>query len=1545
MSETKGVKIRFEADDSKLQSALKGIESESKKLQKSLKEIDRLLELDPTNTTLLAQKQDLLAKSIANTSKQLEAMEQAQGKISDGYKNWQKNKEAIEANEEAIRQLRTRQAELNEQSKEAQKAFEAGLISKDELNEAHKAVGEVVNQIRNLKEEQKKLKGEEGLVREDAYQRYITDTERLRINLQNLNSQQEQLNNAMRNADAATEGAADAIDEERLAAERAAREEEERKRAVEQAREADKKAKQAAKDYAQALDKLKDSAGKVKDDIKGMATAVAAGVTAIGSAVASGTAAATKVGMDFTKSMSNVKALSGAALEEFEALETAAEYAGANTSKTAAQSADALGYMALAGWDTTQMLEGLMPILRASEAGAMDLAACSDLVTDSMSAMGIAVGDLNHYLDVCTKAQSSSNTSLQQLLEAYIGCGGTLRQLNVSVEESAAVLGVLANRGIKSSEAGTALNSILINLVGANRNAASAMKELGVSAWDENGNFIGLSKTLKILSGALANCTAEEKALFQARIGGKTQMDTLQALLSGVTEEYDTLSEKLNNASGALENTAKTMQDNLSGDMTTLTSALEGVGITIFDSLEEPFRSAAKEAVEALRRLNDELSEEEMRESLVKIASALKTLLTQAADFAADEAMPQLIEWLDWIAEHGAEVRSVILAIGGAWAVWKIGSFASHIYDMIKALAAYRTAAAAATASQVSMNAAMSVNPYVLLATAIAAVAVGVVSFVKAKNDELKAARAAEAALSEETEALKEQAEAYKENTKEAEKNLKTIDHNADTMRSLWNQVKLLVDEEGRAKGSSEGLQSAISRLNAVSGQNIEVVNGQIVGYKELKASMDDMIESQRKQAKLDYLKDDYTDAIYNIDLIKEQQADVIKEKEKFARELEEANEKGERAVEAYNAYLNDPDNFSFKSWGFENLEEIDAARYLDTFALEKKVAELSIQEQSLEEILATYEKTISEYENIASGVDTDAITDKNSAIAYGYKQDAKKLADINRENAELAAQGVKQSWEELAADLENLDNELAIKAVSEEDYWAQRRKLLEESQYKESADWHKYYDEVQDYYETLSEEEKQAAEKALKEQQEAAEKALDDRIDALKLKAETTESYTEKMLYDEMEVLIKGLDRESDAYKKYNEEIIKGRKSLSDETSKLIKEGLKADVSDIEAEIKEVSSAYQNSVKQLLNDKEAYFNKLFDTSDFTSRATQTVNGKEADIFSISDPTESYKKLVAYEKSLEKLQAKGVSENVMSWIDSLDMQTAKDTMDVLNSMSDSKLKAYNEGFDKYKQKAEELAGSKYDAQIQELNDGFIANVNALLEKLPGAAENTGVQTAQGFISGLLGSKGDISSAVNEFTSEVIDQITSDLDIHSPSKKTEALDAYSAEGFVNGFKSKDVSEAVDGFAESFLAKLSEKDPAIRAALEDTFTGNMSGAITDMNSLADKAMADIAAVVSAKVSELPDISKIGVPDADSISGTNNSAEKNSLDLLIKKLDGLQSSIDKLAVSDKTIPISLELLIDGRLQADMDKLTAVIRKKFDNIAIQSGKKVFSY
>lgn len=355
------------------------------------------------------------------------------------------------------------------------------------------------------------------------------------------------------------------------------------------------------REASSAANKMQNSFNNAFSGLKTAAT-----VAGVGSLTAIATSSV-KTYATFEQSMSKVQALSGATGEDLRQLTEKAKEMGSKTSKSASESADALGYMALAGWNTKQMLTGIEPILRASEAGEMDLATCSDLVTDSMSAMGIQVEDLNHYLDVCSKTQASSNTSMQGLLEAYVLCGGTMKNLNVSVEESATVLGTLANRGKKGAEAGNALNSILVNLTGGSSTAKGAMSELGVSAWDSQGKFIGLKATLVKLRDALSKCTDEQKTNFESAIGGKTQLDTLQAMISGVSEEYDDLNAKLNDCDGYMTQAAKTMQDNLIGKLTALKSAFEGVQIQIGERLEPVLSSVIENVTSALPNIGDKV--------------------------------------------------------------------------------------------------------------------------------------------------------------------------------------------------------------------------------------------------------------------------------------------------------------------------------------------------------------------------------------------------------------------------------------------------------------------------------------------------------------------------------------------------------------------------------------------------------------------------------------------------------------------------------------------------------------------------------------------------------------------------------------------------------------------------------------------------------------------------------------------------------------------------------------------------------------------------
>lgn len=289
--------------------------------------------------------------------------------------------------------------------------------------------------------------------------------------------------------------------------------------------------------------------------------------------------------VDFEAAMSKVKAVSNATDADVKRLSDRAKELGETTSKTAVEAAEGLEYLALAGYTTEQQLIALEPVLRLSEAGGIALGRASDLATDSLSAMGLGASDLTGFLDKITNTSTISNSSIEQLNEAFIRSGGLLRTLEVPLSEANALFGVLANRGEKGSEAGTGLNAVLINLSTGAGQAGEAMEKLNLSAFDSNGQFKGVGNVLKELNEKMVGMTQEQQNYYKAMIGGKVNIGTLSALLDGVGKEFDSLSEKIDNSEGALNRVANTMLDNTKGSWTLLKSTVEGAAIAIGEKL------------------------------------------------------------------------------------------------------------------------------------------------------------------------------------------------------------------------------------------------------------------------------------------------------------------------------------------------------------------------------------------------------------------------------------------------------------------------------------------------------------------------------------------------------------------------------------------------------------------------------------------------------------------------------------------------------------------------------------------------------------------------------------------------------------------------------------------------------------------------------------------------------------------------------------------------------------------------------------------------
>lgn len=323
---------------------------------------------------------------------------------------------------------------------------------------------------------------------------------------------------------------------------------------------------------------------KLGNTIQGVGKKLTLGVSV---PVVAGFTASLKTGIDFESALSSVEGTLGskATAEGMELLKQKAMEMGRDTTKSASESANAMEYMALAGWNTQQIIGGIEPILRMSEAGKADLATTSDLVTDSMSALGIQVNELGGFLDKVSKTSTSSNTSILQMMEAFIVAGGKSKSLGGDITELSGILGVMANRGLKGSEAGRGLSAILTNLTSPTGQAQKALNELGFSAFDSSGNFIGLEKSFYKLQDSLKDMTQEQRVTYLSMIAGKEHGKTMEAIMSGLAEEYQGLTNDIRNSNGALETMAKTMQDNAEGKIAGFKSKLEHLGIQISEHL------------------------------------------------------------------------------------------------------------------------------------------------------------------------------------------------------------------------------------------------------------------------------------------------------------------------------------------------------------------------------------------------------------------------------------------------------------------------------------------------------------------------------------------------------------------------------------------------------------------------------------------------------------------------------------------------------------------------------------------------------------------------------------------------------------------------------------------------------------------------------------------------------------------------------------------------------------------------------------------------
>lgn len=333
--------------------------------------------------------------------------------------------------------------------------------------------------------------------------------------------------------------------------------------------------------------------------LKGIAETVAkVGTAAVGAASAAVVAFGKKTvdaGMDFDKSMSQVAATMGKSVEEVSELREFAQEMGRTTAFSAKDSADALNYMALAGYDAETSMKMLPNVLNLAAAGNMDLALASDMITDSQSALGLSLDETTQLVDKMAKASSKSNTSVSQLGDAILTVGGTAKKLKGGTTELATVLGILADNGIKGSEGGTALRNIINSLISPTDDARAMLDAMGASLYDSEGNMRSLNDVFTDLRNGMSGlATQAEKDQVLTTIFNSRDLKSAEALIANVGDRFNELSTEIDNSANAADAMAKTQLDNLAGDVTLFKSALEGAQIAVSDNLTPALRDFVK---------------------------------------------------------------------------------------------------------------------------------------------------------------------------------------------------------------------------------------------------------------------------------------------------------------------------------------------------------------------------------------------------------------------------------------------------------------------------------------------------------------------------------------------------------------------------------------------------------------------------------------------------------------------------------------------------------------------------------------------------------------------------------------------------------------------------------------------------------------------------------------------------------------------------------------------------------------------------------------
>ena len=560
------------------------------------------------------------------------------------------------------------------------------------------------------------------------------------------------------------------------------------------------------------------------------------------------------VGKSFEAGMSEVQAISGASGKDLEKLSAKAKQMGATTKFSATESATALKYMAMAGWKTNQMVSGLSGVMNLAAASGEDLGTVSDIVTDSMTAFGLKAKDSGHFADVLAKASSSSNTNVAMMGETFKYVAPLAGSMKYSIEDTATAVGLMANAGIKGSQAGTELRSILTRLVKPPKDAAAALSALGISTTKADGSMKPMRQTMAELREKFSGLTDSQKSQYAAAIAGQEAMSGLLAIVNASDSDFNKLQKAIDNSSGAAKKQADVMNNNLQGALYDLGSAAEAVGIGIYEDIKTPLTKAVGVGTKQLRILSSKLKKGGIKEIVPKEAINTVENLGKVAMVTGKGGVKVLAASTKLLGDNMGVVIPLATSFMGAWAGVKVFNTASKgVTALTTAFSALKTMEQAnaitlvaqqggltalqtvvgiftgkislATAATGAFNAACTAlgGSAGLGVVAVGALVAGVAAYTLTQK---KAVTEADRYYSSCTKLKKKQEEmaaSIKSLHKENQKNVDSARANGVQADQLYQRLTKLMNVEHKSAGTKAQIVSVVKQLNELlPGLNLE---------------------------------------------------------------------------------------------------------------------------------------------------------------------------------------------------------------------------------------------------------------------------------------------------------------------------------------------------------------------------------------------------------------------------------------------------------------------------------------------------------------------------------------------------------------------------------------------------------------------------------------------------------------------------------------------------------------------------------------------------